>query len=737
MTASSDPSRVLVGSAQGSTLFDPDKELICIKQMPLPGIVIFVHGVNSEGEWFEAAEKGLCRGLNARLGRNDDQLTYTGPAAGQLTPVSYIDSLTPDGYINPDMWSKTYIKPDPSFSPVIHFRWGYKANKDELKEYGTNIFLNEQNYWGGGPFANGTSSLPDLWHEGVNDRLFLWLTIQHLNAVDSRTVYSCPPRAYMVLGALRLAKLIETIRTKQADTAITVVCHSQGNMVGIAAAFLGDRLEPVTDSTGKSGRCVADTYVLCNPPYSLVPSNFMDTWAQRGVKDKQGNRGRQSYVARAGTLKAYFDILRERASLEPEASLLDPEMANTRSSASGGKSYNAADDRAAHGLNNKTYGRVTLYCCPHDQVVSVTTVQGIGWRGMSDQERSDTNADGVFTQRVFASGYDVGQTGKYHYWGKDWRNDLNKKEGFWFPPSPLARFSLRRAMESDRGHPVAQVMTVATAVPLFLLFNLVLSMPVNASPDKDWEILINAPALPVAFAPKAMRYGKVSSVSDGDDHSDFNEGYDPPADARNASKGKDGTPSDPDDPYDSYPGKGLGTEQSEASQRYEDHATLRMLARRENQPGWIDEQGKVVGEDDPAQASEDYKQWHNQQVTNLLSQGVDTSATNHSTIMTNDEHAEMALAYDVAIGLCDIAAEDLVQLRWAADWRFGKGLADDDPNKQFADYFVFGKRNEAFLQDWIKSDPDASMPEKIQDERDGNFLLAPGSALLTPGRVLL
>ncbi|HVW53751.1 MAG TPA: hypothetical protein VHC91_25630, partial [Trinickia sp.] len=236
MTDSSNPPRVLVSSTRGMMLFDADAPLICVKQMPLPGIVIFVHGVNSDGEWYTASEEGLCRGLNARLGRKDDQLKYKGIAAGQLSPVQYIESLTADGYINPKMWSGNYIQPQASFSPVIHFRWGYKANKEELKRYGSNIFLNEQNYWGGGPFANGTSSLPDLWHEGLNDTLFLWITVQHLNSVPARKVYQCPPRGYMVLAALRLAKLIESIRRKQADTPITVVCHSQGNMVGMAAA---------------------------------------------------------------------------------------------------------------------------------------------------------------------------------------------------------------------------------------------------------------------------------------------------------------------------------------------------------------------------------------------------------------------------------------------------------------------------------------------------------------------
>lgn len=36
--------------------------------LQLPGIIIFVHGVNSEGEWYDPAEEFLCEGLNERLG---------------------------------------------------------------------------------------------------------------------------------------------------------------------------------------------------------------------------------------------------------------------------------------------------------------------------------------------------------------------------------------------------------------------------------------------------------------------------------------------------------------------------------------------------------------------------------------------------------------------------------------------------------------------------------------------
>lgn len=84
-------------------LFDKDKRLICVKQLPLPGVVIFVHGVNSEGEWYKASEEGLCKGLNRRLGRLDDQMKYHGVDAGQLTPAKYTESVTPEGFLNPKL----------------------------------------------------------------------------------------------------------------------------------------------------------------------------------------------------------------------------------------------------------------------------------------------------------------------------------------------------------------------------------------------------------------------------------------------------------------------------------------------------------------------------------------------------------------------------------------------------------------------------------------------------------
>ncbi|AQQ44192.1 MULTISPECIES: T6SS effector phospholipase Tle3 domain-containing protein [Burkholderia] len=740
----------MVGESQGPMLFDMQNELICVKQPPLPGVIIFVHGVNSEGEWYEGAEKGLCKGLNRRLARLDDQLDHKGVICGQMSPVAYTESLTPDGFLNPKLWAGNYIKPDPSFSPVIHFRWGYKANKEELKEYGDKIFLNEKNYWGGGPFANGCSSLPDLWHEGLDDRIFGWISVQAMNPT-TRPLYRTPPRTYGVLAALRLAKLVESIRRKQANVPITIVCHSQGNMVGLTAAFFGDQLTEVTDPWGNKGRCVADAYVLANPPYSVANTNTgMDTWSQRDIKDHKNGRGRETYEARTKTLRAFLDIIRARSAFEPPADKVDREMGNCRT-AEQGKPYSADADRNTHGLNGHTYGRVTLYCCPHDQVISAVTVQGIGWRGLGrikdatkedgpSKELIDIGADGVLTQRVFATHWEVGKVGDYSYWTNDWRyGKKGTTPGFWFPPSPPAKFGLVRAWSGNE-NPIAKLFTTASA-PVLYLVTMVTSgfklFPVNADPPEFWTVNADAPALDEPFTPKTYRSNDPEhlnpiKIRDGEAESDFNDGYDTPASARNAAK----TDKQSDDPYDTYQSQSPddlpnGDVGSEASQRYEDRAILRMRARRDGRKAWVDDEGNVMGEDGKSDVPEGYQQWHNEQVVEILDAGKLNNPTNHSTTMTNPEHAQKALAYDVAVGLCYLSPQDFAELRIEADWRFGSALPDIHPSKGYAQYFesgVMGKDG-APVHEWVKIAEEAKRPEKIVDERENELYLKIGGAV--------
>jgi hypothetical protein len=92
-------------------------------------------------------------------------------------------------------------------------------------------------------------------------------------------------------------------------------------------------------------------------------------------------------------------------------------------------------------------------------------------------------------------------------------------------------------------------------------------------------------------------------------------------------------------------------------------------------------------------------------------------------------HAEKALAYDVAIGLCYLSPEQMAELRIEADWRFGDGIDKNRPNKKYWEYFAQGVQDGEPLHEWIKIDPEAKRPEKIIDEREGDFFLNLGGLI--------
>jgi hypothetical protein len=718
-----DTGRLLGG---GKCMLLPDKsEAKFASKLPLPGVIIFVHGVNSDGEWYDAAEAGICDGLNTRLKRRTLRAAdgsggeaLIGTHEGLLTKAQYTPELTAGGFVDPRRDSENFIKPEPNYSPVIRFRWGYKCSKEELKLWGERVWLNEHDYWGGGPFANGCSAVADLWNNGVDDRLFLWITAQHLNPAIGRDVYKCPSRAYYVHAALRLAKLIKSIRDKQEDCPITVICHSQGNVVGVAGAFLADKLG-----------VQADNYILCNPPLSLMADNFMENWAQRSMKSSDGSLGRQTGEARISTMKNYLDMLRVRAgNAQPDADV-DRAMSGGQPSAD---SFKAAEDRALHGYKGeRTHGRVTLYCNPHDQVISASPIQGIGWRGVSADEIQKIDVGGnVFSQRVFASRYAVGQEpGKgrastYNYWMDRWNASKSEvkngrlgkehKQDFWHPPSPTAKYSIEQGWESA-GNPLTKVLTVVGAVLMKPILAIARS-PINADPPSDgngWEIPIDAPKLPVQFLPEAMRYDQSSK--------DFDEGYDPMGNARN----KDKPSKSPDDPYDQHQDqvgkdgqhdRAMGDESSEIQQRYEDRARLRMQARRAD---LADRKTyEVVGESVDGKATEEYTRWRNSQISDFLKDGIDMPATDHSTIVTNAMHAERATAYDIAIGVCRLGDQDWQNLRIEADWRYSSGLGRTHPHINLSKYFRQGYMNKGQeMAAWVNEDSDATMPLTIVDKR--------------------
>jgi hypothetical protein len=240
---------------------------------------------------------------------------------------------------------------------------------------------------------------------------------------------------------------------------------------------------------------------------------------------------------------------------------------------------------------------------------------------------------------------------------------------------------------------------------------------INALPDEDWVIKVEAPKLPHPFTPEARRFGAVEKK--------FDQAYDAPGQSRDAKR--DHGADDPyagDRPIKHRKGEdereandaAKGNKDSEATMRYEDHARLRMQARRE---GWAKNDQEVAGEDKPEEASAEYKEWREKKIKTYLADNIDTHATNHSTIMTNPMHAQEALAYDVAVGLCHIRQKDLHTLRMAADWRFLNGLEKGDPNKVFTEYFDWGLFTGISPLEWTRAtNSDGRMPDKIVDQRE-------------------
>ncbi|WP_161784191.1 effector protein Tle3 domain-containing protein [Janthinobacterium sp. RA13] len=216
---------------------------------------------------------------------------------------------------------------------------------------------------------------------------------------------------------------------------------------------------------------------------------------------------------------------------------------------------------------------------------------------------------------------------------------------------------------------------------------------------------MTAPALPEVFTPQAVRFGVPSPK--------FDQDIDPPGTHRQVGKVRPAG-----EPYadTSVGGTPQGDRDTEATLRYEDHARLRMKARREKLDG---NDGKAMMEDDLSTATPEYLQWRKQEIQGQLAATCDTHATDHSTILTNPQHAEKALAYDVAIGVGHIGEEAMRELRVIADWRLLKELEKrGNSNRIFFEYFKLGLFRKKPLLAWVQSyGSTGRMPSEIVDER--------------------
>ncbi|MDD3329567.1 MAG: DUF3274 domain-containing protein [Zoogloea sp.] len=336
------------------------------------GACILVHGVNDVGVGFQAVEAGLCKGLAERMKWFPDQPNHTSP----YTPARYRMPTTADARRledDPDaVFYKRQLGAD-THSPVIPFYWGYRDIPDEstVPRNGQNVDthgnrLDKDRSKGGGPFANATSNLVDMWNRGAPSMGGL---IDFLSGDPIRPVLNGPGRMYFVLAAQRLAALVRMIRKYDANDTVNIVAHSQGCLIALLAqAFLMEEGHPT-----------ADTLVLTHPPYGLetTPLGHFSTGAGEDEAMKAfytGIDGMQTVRARLDTLinivKGVAD--RSREGWSPQ------ELAHLKSSGIHSTAWKPGEDR-----DNR--GKVYLYFCPEDMTVALRNVEGIGWQGVPDQ----------------------------------------------------------------------------------------------------------------------------------------------------------------------------------------------------------------------------------------------------------------------------------------------------------------------------------------------------------------
>ena len=117
----------------------------------------------------------------------------------------------------------------------------------------------------------------------------------------------------------------------------------------------------------------------------------------------------------------------------------------------------------------------------------------------------------------------------------------------------------------------------------------------------------------------------------------------------------------------------------------------------------------------------EYQAWRSTRIEEMMSRQAGAYATDHSTILTNPMHAERALAYDVAVGVCRIKADQLRKLRVAADWRLLEVLSKTESARLFEEYFIEGKFHGLTITDWTQqTNGGGSLPASIVDVRENS-----------------
>jgi len=378
----------------------------------LPGIVIFIHGVNDPGAVYSFVEGGLCQGLNERLDRKDLKPGSYGAQYKEIKVKKNPGTLDQDKLSDPDtyLYQRNEIAGSTK-SVFIPFYWGYRAQNDEIARFDSKGKSNTAEVKGGvddgqgfqtirgqyqdihgnrldkhfgkagGFFANATNNIPDMYGAGFRAD---WKTRRVTkNTLGGNSMYAAdgPDRRYFVLAATRLAHLINLTRSIKPSAVanahgmqpehetITIMGHSQGTILTLLAQAILKK---------NNQRCV-DCIIMVDSPYSLYETSGCN----------------QTGSAKLQTLINIVNAVTEQPYKIPDLAqmLIDHDKHGGRAgvnwSATQGKRLDKSGKNWVTFDERDNRGKVYLYFCPEDTVVGLSTVRGIGTFGVPDEVPAD------------------------------------------------------------------------------------------------------------------------------------------------------------------------------------------------------------------------------------------------------------------------------------------------------------------------------------------------------------
>ncbi|EJM38919.1 Protein of unknown function (DUF3274) [Pseudomonas sp. GM33] len=364
--------------AQLTTRLMPNCNTVRNMEVPadLPGVVIFLHGVNDPGASYESVETGLCQGVNERLDRPDLKAGRYGADYSEAKELP-LDERSADQKAtldDPDTFLYQRDTDDPKVrSLMIPFYWGYRAAPEQVKRDDAGDPFRMRNQFqdiqgnrldrhfakAGGFFVNATNNLEEMYGEGFKANRKTGM-VELIKPNNYLLFANAPLRHYFVLAAHRLAMLVREIRRVSPDETITIMGHSQGTLVALLAqALLVD----------KGQRC-ADTLILVDTPYSVL----------RDVTPK-------NHDTLATLIRIVTAVTQTPHAQPPLSALREAKTYGGRSGPQWSPTQGTRKDKVGNLSvfpERDNRGKVYLYFCPDDTTVALDDVQGIGTYGVPD-----------------------------------------------------------------------------------------------------------------------------------------------------------------------------------------------------------------------------------------------------------------------------------------------------------------------------------------------------------------